>query len=402
MSENTRCQIHAGDALTVLTTLRTESVHCCVTSPPYWGLRDYGVDSQLGLESTPELYIANMVEVFREVKRVLRKDGTLWLNMGDSYAAGGQNSGSDPEDLTEKQRSNAGCRYERRIAPIGLKPKDLVGIPWMLAFALRTDGWYLRSDIIWSKPNPMPESVTDRPTKSHEYLFLLSKSEKYFYDSFGIKEPCVSSKSDIKKMTEGKQRIGGKALTSKDKLHAANAASNLGNKRAVGSPSGRNRRTVWTIATQPYKEAHFATFPESLVRPCIQAGTSEAGCCANCGAPFARKVKSGSGLGESYTPEERGRPAGSPNAGQPKGGQRDWDNHVAAQSRGFTPTCNCFHAIDNIESCVVLDPFAGAGTALLVALKMGRRAIGIELNPSYVDMIRKRLGGLALQEALAL
>lgn len=244
-------KILAGDWVEQLRTLEDGSVHCCVTSPPYWGLRDYGVAGQLGLEKTPEEYVAKLVEGFREVRRVLRDDGSIWVNLGDSYTSGGRG---------EQSR----IRSWRPEMPFALKPKDLVGIPWRVAFALQADGWYLRSDIIWHKPNPMPESVTDRPTKSHEYIFLLSKRQSYYYDAEAIKEPSLN---------------GGKVVSLGDKSFSAGQA----NGRNV-EPSGnglsdtytvlndRNKRTVWTVATSPYKEAHFATFPPDLIEPCILAG----------------------------------------------------------------------------------------------------------------------------------
>lgn len=243
----------------------------CVTSPPYFGLRDYGHDGQIGLEQTPEEYIAAMVEVFRCVRDVLTDDGTLWLNIGDSYArAGGwsDNSGLDgmKRGKSGRARSNmTGTGGSSQELPPGLKQKDLIGIPWMLAFALRADGWYLRQDIIWHKPNPMPESVRDRCTKAHEYIFLLSKSQRYFYDSEAAMEPVAAS--TIERLSqptlhqqEGSSRVPGKTN---------------GNMKAVGRIDKRNRRSVWTIPTRPYKGAHFATFPPALIEPCILAGSRQ-------------------------------------------------------------------------------------------------------------------------------
>lgn len=258
-----------GDCLEVMKTLSDSSVHCCVTSPPYYGLRDYGVDGQLGLEKTPEEYVSKMVEVFREVRRVLRDDGTLWLNLGDSYSGSGKGGQSEEKrsENWQPEYANKGINYP------GLKPKDLIGIPWRVAFALQADGWYLRQDIIWSKPNPMPESVTDRCTKAHEYVFLMAKSQKYYYDAEAVKEPCASGPSDIRKMQESRQRIDAKHFHSDPgPLPAANPRTNIGNKRAVGDPSGRNRRSVWTQSTQPFRGAHFATFPPDLIEPMIKAG----------------------------------------------------------------------------------------------------------------------------------
>jgi len=228
--------IICGDALTELRKLPDESVNCCVTSPPYWGLRDYGIPGQLGLEKTPDEYVARMVEVFREVRRVLAKDGTLWLNLGDSYAAGAGGRGDTGNIISGHQtrtQSVGNGRIKRELG-IGLKPKDLVGIPWRVAFALQADGWWLRQDIIWAKPNPMPESVEDRPTRSHEYIFLLSKEEQYYYDHRAIIEPGTSGPSDIKKMIESKERLGGKHKHLVDPFSKASSTTNIGKKRGVG------------------------------------------------------------------------------------------------------------------------------------------------------------------------
>ena len=236
--------------------------HTCVTSPPYWGLRDYGVNGQIGLEASPEEYTQTLVEVFREVRRALRDDGTLWLNLGDSYAAGGKGGGGS----FMKERKDAAWQHRSKVngwrpPPEGLKPKDLVGIPWRVALALQADGWYLRSDIIWHKPNPMPESVTDRPTSSHEYLFLLSKSARYYYDAEAIREESVTEAG-----TAG-------TWAGNTDMGLPNKKPNLG-----GSIEGfRNKRDVWTVTTQPYAGAHFATFPPKLIEPCILAGSPKGG-----------------------------------------------------------------------------------------------------------------------------
>lgn len=231
----------------------------CVTSPPYFGLRDYGHPGQIGLEQTPEQYIAAMVEVFRCVRDVLADDGTLWLNIGDSYqttSGGGQQVG--------QTNTGAGLAAKRATSKqTGLKGKDLIGIPWMLAFALRADGWYLRQDIIWSKPNPMPESVRDRCTKAHEYIFLLSKSERYFYDADAVMEPVAASTIERLSQPTLPQQVGSTRVPGKTN----------GNMKAVGNGETRNRRSVWTVATRPYKGAHFATFPPALIEPCILAGS---------------------------------------------------------------------------------------------------------------------------------
>lgn len=248
-----------GDCREILPTLDAGSARCCVTSPPYWGLRDYGVDGQIGLEKTPEAYVSEIVAVFRDVRRVLADDGTLWLNLGDSYATGGMSNPSGKSTLGGgKDRGAALYSITRDIAP-GLKPKDLVGIPWRVAFALQADGWYLRSDIIWAKPNPMPESVTDRPTKAHEYVFLLSKGPRYFYDAAAIAEDHGSDWLSKRKPYEIK----------------GNADRCDGGQPPQSAKEKRNARTVWTIPTQPTPDAHFATFPEALAERCILAGSAE-------------------------------------------------------------------------------------------------------------------------------
>lgn len=222
-------KIMVGDCVSTMKKIDSGSIHCCITSPPYFGLRDYGHDAQIGLEKTPEEFVSKLVDVFREVKRVLRDDGTLWLNIGDSYnGSGGQ--GTKPNIMSKEAAQGRGGKA---IKVDGIKHKDLIGIPWMLAFALRSDGWYLRQDIIWNKPNPMPESVQDRCTKAHEYIFLLAKSKKYYYDNESIKE-ISSSKS------KGYDKA--------------------------------NKRSVWTVTTKPYSGAHFATFPTDLIEPCVKAG----------------------------------------------------------------------------------------------------------------------------------
>jgi len=340
--------IHRSDALTALRTMPDASVHCCVTSPPYWGLRDYGAPGQLGLEPTPEEYVARLVDVFREVRRVLRDDGTLWLNLGDSYATGAgkvgerpgggaqgdawlgsTSSGQDPKRSAPRPRGPT--TQPNRMPLAGLKPKDLVGIPWRVAFALQADGWYLRQDIIWHKPNPMPESVTDRPTKAHEYVFLLTKSATYFYDADAIAEPATYAHEA--KYDNGENGHGGGVShkgqgSSTRKFRKTDKQRGHGRRHAgfndrwdamekAEQCSGiRNRRSVWTIATKPYPEAHFATFPPELPELCIRAGCPEGG--------------------------------------------------------------------------TVLDPFAGSGTTLWVAKENGRDGVGIELSADYCRLAARR------------
>lgn len=325
-----------GDALSVLKTLAAESVDCCVTSPPYYNLRDYGCDGQIGLEKTPEEYIQKLVEIFREVKRVLKKDGTLWVNIADSYAGSGKGrvkgGSAKKETFGKVQSSNAGTinGILTKTTSENCKPKDLIGIPWMLAFALRADGWYLRQDIIWAKPNPMPESVKDRCTKSHEYIFMLSKNPRYYFDSKSIQEDSVS----YDKRPSALQRAREKNYKTKDRENPEAYLKSLprfgGNKYGDSTDkhhqtkSGnvyeyrpkRNKRDVWYITTKPYKGAHFATFPPDLIEPCILAGCPEGG--------------------------------------------------------------------------IVLDPFGGSGTTGMVARQNGRDFILIELNKEYVKLCEER------------
>lgn len=579
----TRAQIITGDVREVLPTLPSESVQCVVTSPPYWGLRDYGVDGQMGLEQTPAEYVAGMVAVFREVWRVLRDDGVVFLNLGDSYYGSGKGRNADGSfhegSLNGKQGTNrgsvegrlfktgaraadvreygtsdttgsgcpdrdsssrshgdgrtdalsnrttdSGChpalapvaelcsRTQACMAtlldhlPIGgcsaqqpstrslvairdlartashevalalasldsmpleswqqlqgdsrlsgslsayqsalrsfvagaqafdrmlgaasdspdgmvgiaslcealghhirctveccsilsawlnppkiqpycttLKPKDLVGIPWRVAFALQDDGWYLRSDIIWSKPNPMPESVRDRPTRAHEYIFLLAKQSRYFYDADAIAEKSLNAGRVLDYTGDQKNNDADPVLM-----------ATRPNGRVITVTATRNKRTVWTIATQPFSQAHFAVFPEALVEPCILAGSSERGCCPECGAPWRRVVERES-LNRTelpndhphYRPGYYTRKAGGDDQYANGGGQRI----STSTTTGWEPTCT--HDVAPVP-CTVLDPFSGAGTVGVVALRQGRNYIGVELNSEYVEMSRRRIAG---------
>lgn len=362
-------RILVGDCRERLAELPDASVHCCVTSPPYYGLRDYGVDGQIGLEESPDEYVAGLVEVFREVRRVLRDDGTLWLNLGDSYAA------NRTYQVTDQKWRDVGNEKGSRV-PDGLKPKDLIGIPWRVALALQADGWWLRSDIIWAKPNPMPESVRDRPTSAHEHVFLLAKSERYYYDLEAIRE-------EPKPWNNGRM-----AAPSKHESHV-DGEGYVQNKKQDDEIKGANRRNVWTIATKPYSEAHFAVYPPDLIEPCIKAGTSEHGCCPECGAPWERVV-------ERTRMEVRPGPgrqgAMDASAGATGRTQVTGTMTKAPESRttGWTPTCD--HEAEPVP-CTVLDPFGGAGTTGLVADRLGRDAILIELNPEYAAMAERRIHG---------
>lgn len=326
-------QILVGDVRQTLAALPEKSVNCCVTSPPYFGLRDYGVEGQIGLEPTPAEFVAELVAVFREVRRVLRDDGTLWLNLGDSYAGGGGgNYNKAPIHADHGQRITNVRNRPQWLDAVGLKSKDLIGIPWRVAFALQADGWYLRQDIIWHKPNPMPESVTDRCTKAHEYVFLLSKSARYHFDSKAMQEQAVGA--NMHDLTGPGYAAPGQApntgnRSKRDSFKREDSkradvipGQTVGTHRPDRAESEhslftRNKRSVWTVATRPYKGAHFATFPPDLIRPCVLAG-----------APF--------------------------------GG-------------------------------VVLDPFLGSGTTAAVAVSEGRHAIGCELNPEYVTLAQQRI-----------
>ena len=305
-----------GDCRVRLTELPAESVHMIVTSPPYFGLRSYGIgteNGEIGLEATPDAYVAELVAVFRECRRVLRRDGTCWVNLGDAFAS-----------------------------------KQLLGIPWRVAFALQADGWWLRSEIIWRKENPMPESVVDRPAKSHEQIFLFAKSARYYYDATAVAEEVLPG-------------------------------------------STRNLRDVWSVATQPFAGSHFAVFPADLIEPCIKAGTSERGCCAKCGAPWVREVeRTLMVLDRSERTHELGRTRSSGTMVSPP----------SSKTLGWSPSCSCDAAAtgprvkpedDPVVPAVVLDPFFGAGTTGLVADRLGRDCIGIDLSAEYAAMAEHRL-----------
>lgn len=263
-------QIHIGDCREIMARMAASSVDCIVTSPPYFGLRDYGHEGQIGLEPTPEDFISAMVEVFREARRVLRDDGTLWLNLGDSYASSGSSGPQTGQLFAGRKRQSEHITKSCGYSGSASKPKNLIGIPWRVAFALQADGWYLRQDIIWHKPNPMPESVRDRCTKAHEYIFLLTKSPRYFYDHKAVMEPMAAS--SIPRL---KQNVAAQVGTTR----ANGGAKTNGNLKAAGDLSTglRNRRSVWTVTTKPFRGAHFATYPIDLVEPCILAGCRPGG-----------------------------------------------------------------------------------------------------------------------------
>lgn len=372
------------DVLSYLWQLPDNSVHTVVTSPPYWGMRDYATDGQIGSEPSLDAHIATMVGVFREVRRVLRSDGTLWLNYGDSYAstpngrsaAATKAAGADNRTFRDKPFSTVQGK---------LKQKDLIGLPWRVALALQDDGWWLRSDIIWHKPNAKPDSAKDRPSLAHEYVFLLAKSPQYFYDRDAIAEPTARAY----KATPG---YSGFANRQQNK-HATIGRQGKG-PGALPNPTGmRNRRTVWTVATEPFKDAHFATFPTKLIEPMILAGCPPKVCSA-CGAPYRRLVDRTFILQPDVSAERgvigaEGQKTGDPNSrdflagwsGTPRG-------TVEARTTGWEPTCSCNAPM---ESGVVLDPFMGSGTTALVARRTGRHYMGCELNPDYLALADKRL-----------
>lgn len=373
-------RICAGDALELCRRLPDASVHCVVTSPPYWGLRDYGQDGQWGLEKTPEEYVEHLVALFEEIRRVLRADGTVWLNLGDNYAR----SPKKGIKFEAKPASNKTYLYNRQAdegncgpaIPRGLKPKDLVGMPWRVAFALQAAGWWLRRDIIWAKSNPMPESCTDRPSSSHEYIFLLTKSARYFYDAEAVKEPHSAPF----------RRSGTNALRGQMEIRPR------GNLMTVDEQSydaaGRNLRSVWTIPTQPYPGSHYATFPERLPETCIKAGTSERGVCPECGAPWERVVER-----VAKERDDAGRTASLPEQrfGKTPPPERGWETETS--TIGWRPTCAC--GCDETVPAIVLDPFAGSGTTGVVAIRMGRKFVGFDLAGGDVDH-----GGFTPQDRL--
>jgi DNA modification methylase len=379
--------IRLGDCLEVLRTIPDGSARMCVTSPPYYGLRDYGVDAQIGLEATPDAFVANMVEVFREVRRVLADDGTLWLNLGDSYAATGKSGGGDQGKRWEECGADtSGPRGGKwSPAPDGYKPKDLLGIPWRVAFALQADGWYLRSDIIWHKPNPMPESVRDRPTKAHEYVFLLSKQPRYYYDAEAVREPHATAATNKRYRLTPAEYEAAKAGSYHD--HSCDATQGMMQKSkprvVMRHPSGKNARTVWTITPRPFKGAHFATFPAELAERCIKAGSSERGKCPECGAAWVRVVER-----ETFGNWNPHQAQSSEMGARKPSGQAKWDAYIPPATTGWRPTCS--HDLEPVPD-VVLDPFAGAGTVGLVCQRLGRDHLGVELNPAYRQMAIDRI-----------
>jgi DNA modification methylase len=378
-------RLYHGDNLDVLRALPDRSVHMCATSPPFYGLRSYIADGhddkplEIGLEDTPDLWVERLVAVFREVRRVLRDDGTLWVEIGDSYNSGAS-GGLGGSTLGGGQDNQAHSNRSGRGYVTGHKHKDLIGQPWLLAFALRADGWYLRSEIIWARPNPMPESVTDRPTKSHSTVFLLSKQPRYFYDADAIRERLATDSPGVQRSLTRRKDGDGTGDGRHTRFSRYNAATET-------PEAGANSRSVWFIPTQPTPFAHFATWPEALCRRMILAGTSERGCCPECGAPWTRDTERE--LGER-TGGSGG--AGKADAARPHGTQTYYDAWVARKLNvttvGWSPSCACFDFEEQDGTrnpyppvpCTVLDPFAGSATTMLVARNHGRHSIGIGSN----------------------
>jgi DNA modification methylase len=381
--------------------LADRSVHCVVTSPPFYGLRDYGVAGQIGLEPTPAEYVRQAASAFREVWRVLRDDGTLWLEIGDTYVTKPIGAGStfDPKYPGGRDRRE-GLRANRsnRPAGLGLKHKDLIGIPWRLAFALQEAGWYLRDDIIWNKSNVMCESVRDRPARCHSYLFLLSKRPRYYYDRLAIVEPASGTAHARGAGVNPKAKRAGRnsrASVDRDVRHACEARQNARFAAAIRDVVPvRNKRTVWTMPTSPWKGGHFATFAPALVEPCILAGTSQAGACPRCGKgwrrvvdrpPYPERARAGArGRDGGLTVEQ-----GSTRTGLSGFKYDEWMRANPPVTAGWEPACRC-DAGDPVPP-LVLDPFCGSGTTGLVAEALGRAFVGVDLSADYLAMARARI-----------
>lgn len=385
-----------GHWVDVLNTLPDKSVHCCVTSPPYWGLRSYLPEGhplkplELGQEKTPDEYVAKLVAGFREVRRVLRDDGTLWVNLGDSYARqAGDDSLKDADSGMKTGRTgNAPALFKtgNNKPPPGLKPKDLVGIPWLTAFALRSDSWYLRSEITWCKKSCMPESVEDRPTNATEKIFLFAKSERYFYDSMAVRNPYSEST-----LPQVGQKYNGNGQ--KDYLEAGVQNPSDTKRRIIESlerNEGSNLRNFWLLGPEPYRGAHFATFPTEIPRRAILLGTSAKGCCPKCWAPWGRKTEvvgtQKMKWGTSGDDEVDVR-LDAMSGGIRMPALRDGTVQIR-RTLGWQPTCDC--GCPDVAPCTVLDPFGGSGTTGEVAIELGRNAILIDLNPDCIELQEQR------------
>lgn len=381
--------IHA-DVMDGLATLGDNSIHCVVTSPPYFALRDYGTGpAQIGLEESPQAHVQKMIEVFREVRRVLHPSGTLWMNYGDSYANALPRAAFGDQASRGAGATTGDRTIQRNWSSWNLKPKDLTGMGWRVAFALQEDGWWFRSPIIWSKPNPMPESVADRPTIAHEYMFLMAKSQHYFYDAFAIREPAEKT-GTLRHLAGG----SGDGPAREGLKREAWLERHANDPEAL---AGRNKRSVWEIPIEAYPDAHFATFPSALVTPCVLAGTSEKGACVRCLSPFQRMTAPT----EDYA-KHLGK-AWHDHVDDLQRGQRNNASALTAsyQTTGWEPTCTCFDPNGDlwggsdepeyIVPCTVLDPFIGSGTTAMVAKNLNRKAIGIDLSEEYLGFARDRI-----------
>jgi DNA modification methylase len=378
-----KIDIYAGDCLDSLKQLEDQSINTCITSPPYFALRDYGVEGQLGLEETPKEFVDNLVNVFKEVKRVLRDDGTVWLNIGDSYGAQNgkgfntnANVGSTNRS-TEMQEKYGDISSHSTIQDrTGLPPKSLLGIPWRVAFAMQDDGWILRQDIIWNKPNPMPESVKDRCTKAHEYIFLFSKSKKYYFDNEAIKEESVTVNSKGERGKPNSAKNVGKSVEGVDGFDVR------GGFKDMGTYEKRNKRSVWTVATKPFTEAHFATFPPDLIEPCVLAGCPEK-ICVDCGKPYKRVMQKPKQL-----EVDRNKRSGLDD--RKVGGVLDkYNRENPPIDLGMQKQCDC--ETNETKAGTVLDPFGGSGTTAEVSNAHARDTVLCELSDDYIEIAVKRL-----------
>jgi DNA modification methylase len=436
-SDEETIRLYQGDVRSILDTFPSRSVQCIVTSPPYWKLRNYLVKNQIGLEHIPDCetygqvqcgqcYVCTMVGIFRQLKRILRNDGTLWLNLGDTYTTPGENrnglnsnSLDGSNKLAPVRKHNHGNKRESIEDKTGLRDGNLLGIPWRVALALQKDRWILRNDVIWGKPNPMPESVTNRCTKAHEYLFLFTKTNQYYFDMGAIKEK--QSINTLKIHNKRPSQIRGNKVYSiqsnrndggyKNKSTNINPDTNK-NKRSVWTveednqllqwlsenkpeilqqflDEQRNNKDVWSVASQPYRGAHFATFPEKLIRPCILAGSSEKGCCPHCKSPWERKLevateRIGKDRGGNY--KNRSNEPGIEHQSKMDGTKGGYKPGMFYPSKtiGWRSTCNCEHTEDELIPCTILDPFMGSGTTTVVSLEHERNSVGIELSEEYI------------------
>lgn len=411
--------LYGVNVLDGLKGLPDQSVHCIATSPPYYGLRNYGVPPQdwdaveyapmpgipsvsipaqqvaLGLETDPSSFVAHVVQIFREARRVLRDDGVLWLNFGDSYAqAKGHGHWTSTAGIGDEQSQKVTSRWAKIGAEdLGLKPKDMIGIPWRIAFALQADGWTLRQDIIWAKGSCMPESVTDRCTKSHEYVFMFAKSQRYFFDHVAVREKSVATSGRAKQRMKGENTWRYNDTDIRRSSEVIQGGTNL-ESRGTAETGMRNKRSVWNINPKPYKGAHFAVWPEALVEPMILAGSSE-GCCSACGAPRQRVIERAQTGTEDYEgkwKDEDAQSSGRRILARVRAARDSGNAHDAPFSqpvtKGWQDSCDCQAPT---APCTVLDPFSGSGTTGAVARRLGRSYIGIDLNAEYLVLAKERI-----------